>query len=155
MTGQIPIVDYLVLDDGDPHLVAQECANCSARFFDRRNACASCFASEFSTVPVPTEGTVRVEDLTGSAESTKGNSHRPPAVLMRAGTVAQVAEWAGIAATGDEIVRALGETGQSATFNKGGSGRGASVPEAARARVLALTAHYPDVDFTPLLGSAG
>ena len=49
MTGQIPLVDYLVLDDGDPHLVAQECTNCGARFFDRRNACASCFASEFRT----------------------------------------------------------------------------------------------------------
>jgi hypothetical protein len=71
------------------------------------------------------------------------------------GTVARVAAWAGIAATGDEIVQALAATGQSATFNKGGSGRGKSVPEAARAHVLALTAHYPDVDFTPLLGSAG
>ena len=59
MTGQIPLVDYLVLDDGDPHLVAQECTNCSARFFDRRNACASCFASEFSSVAVATEGTLR------------------------------------------------------------------------------------------------
>ena len=59
MAGQIPFVDYLVLDDGAPHLVAQECKNCSARFFDRRNACASCFATEFSTVPVATEGTVR------------------------------------------------------------------------------------------------
>ncbi|MDT7733538.1 MAG: uncharacterized protein QOE12_712, partial [Mycobacterium sp.] len=59
MTGQIPLVDYLVLDDGDPHLVAQECRNCGARFFDRRNACASCFASEFTTVAVPTAGTVR------------------------------------------------------------------------------------------------
>src|ERR1700759_5704991 len=59
MTGQIPVVDYVVLDDGDPHLGAQECINYSARFFDRRNACASCFASEFATVTVPTEGTVR------------------------------------------------------------------------------------------------
>jgi uncharacterized OB-fold protein len=59
MTGQIPVVDYLVLDDGDPHLVAQECTNCGARFFDRRNACASCFAAEFRTVAVATEGTVR------------------------------------------------------------------------------------------------
>ena len=59
MPGQIPFVDYLVLDDGDPHLNAQECNACGARFFDRRNACASCFATEFSTVPVATEGTVR------------------------------------------------------------------------------------------------
>jgi uncharacterized OB-fold protein len=59
MTGQIPLVDYLVLDDGAAHLVAQECGKCGAQFFDRRNACASCFASEFRTVAVPTEGTVR------------------------------------------------------------------------------------------------
>lgn len=59
MAGQIPLVDYLVLDDGDPHLVAQECVNCSARFFDRRNACANCFATAFTTVSIPTEGTVR------------------------------------------------------------------------------------------------
>ncbi|MGF2945760.1 Zn-ribbon domain-containing OB-fold protein [Mycobacterium sp. Lab-001] len=59
MAGQIPLVDYLVLDDGEPHLVAHECTHCGARFFDRRNACASCFATEFTTVPVATEGTVR------------------------------------------------------------------------------------------------
>jgi uncharacterized OB-fold protein len=59
MGEQIPLVDYLVLDDGDPHLVAQECVNCGAQFFDRRNACAGCFASEFTAVSVPTEGTVR------------------------------------------------------------------------------------------------
>ncbi len=56
---QIPFVDYLVLDDGAPHLVANECTNCGARFFDRRNACASCFGTEFTQVDIPTEGTVR------------------------------------------------------------------------------------------------
>jgi uncharacterized OB-fold protein len=59
MAERIPMVDYLVLDDGEPHLVAHECVTCGARFFDRRNACASCFATEFRTVPVATEGTVR------------------------------------------------------------------------------------------------
>lgn len=59
MTGQIPLVDYLVLDGDEPHLVAQECAHCGARFFDRRNACANCFGTEFRSVPIPTEGTVR------------------------------------------------------------------------------------------------
>ncbi len=52
---QIPIVDYLVLGD-DPHLVAQQCTSCGARFFDRRNACASCFGTEFEPVDVSTEG---------------------------------------------------------------------------------------------------
>jgi uncharacterized OB-fold protein len=59
MTAQIPLVDYLVLDNGQPHLIAQECTNCAARYFDRRNACANCFATDFTTVAVATEGTVR------------------------------------------------------------------------------------------------
>jgi uncharacterized OB-fold protein len=59
MAQQIPMVDYLVLDDGEPHLVAHQCTSCAARFFDRRNACAKCFATEFTTVPIATEGTVR------------------------------------------------------------------------------------------------
>ena len=41
MSKQIPLVDYLVLGD-EPHLVAHECTSCGARYFDRRNACASC-----------------------------------------------------------------------------------------------------------------
>ncbi len=57
MSEQIPLVDYLVLD-GEPHLVANECSACGARYFDRRNACASCFGTEFSRVDVATEGTV-------------------------------------------------------------------------------------------------
>ena len=55
MAAAVPIVDYLVLGD-EPHLVAKQCTSCGARFFDRRNACASCFATEFRTVDVPTEG---------------------------------------------------------------------------------------------------
>lgn len=58
MSDPIPLVDYLVLD-GEPHLVANECTSCGARYFDRRNACASCFATEFRTVDVTTEGEVR------------------------------------------------------------------------------------------------
>jgi uncharacterized OB-fold protein len=56
---QIPFVDYLVLDDGPAHLVANECDSCGARFFDRRNACAACFATEFHQVSIPTEGELR------------------------------------------------------------------------------------------------
>ena len=56
---QVPIVDYLVLDDGDPHLAAHECTSCGARFFDRRNACAACFATDFHQVTIPTEGELR------------------------------------------------------------------------------------------------
>jgi len=57
-TTKVPLVDYLVLD-GAPHLVARECTACGARFFDRRNACASCSGTEFRTVDVPTEGELR------------------------------------------------------------------------------------------------
>ena len=59
MANQIPIVDYLVLDDGDPHLEANECTQCGARFFDRRNACASCSGTSFRTVDVPRDGVLR------------------------------------------------------------------------------------------------
>lgn len=58
MTAQIPITDYLVLGD-EPHLTAHECVSCGARYFDRRNACARCFGTEFTTVDVPTTGEVR------------------------------------------------------------------------------------------------
>jgi uncharacterized OB-fold protein len=58
MTGQIPLVDYLVLGD-DPHLVANECTSCRARFFDRRNACAHCGKTEFKKVDVATSGEVK------------------------------------------------------------------------------------------------
>jgi len=58
MANQIPLVDYLVLGD-DPHLVAHECTACGARYFDRRNACASCGLTGFTTVDIPTEGAVR------------------------------------------------------------------------------------------------
>ena len=56
--SQIPLVDYLVLG-GTPHLVAQECTACGARFFDRRNGCAKCSGRTFRTVDVPREGEVR------------------------------------------------------------------------------------------------
>jgi uncharacterized protein len=58
MAQQIPLVDYLQLGD-DPHLVANECTSCGARFFDRRNACANCEATEFEKVSVSPTGEVR------------------------------------------------------------------------------------------------
>lgn len=58
MSKQIPMVDYLVLGD-NPHLVANECTKCGARFFDRRNACASCGGTSFGTAEIATEGEVR------------------------------------------------------------------------------------------------
>ncbi|HUW04317.1 MAG TPA: OB-fold domain-containing protein [Acidimicrobiales bacterium] len=58
MTSQVPLVDYLELGD-EPHLVANECTNCGARFFDRRNACASCFGTDFTRVALGTEGELK------------------------------------------------------------------------------------------------
>lgn len=58
MANQIPLVDYLVLGDA-PYLTARECTACGARFFDRRNACASCSGTDFTTVAVGTDGEVK------------------------------------------------------------------------------------------------
>jgi uncharacterized OB-fold protein len=55
---RVPLVDYLALD-GEPHLVAAECTQCGARYFDRRSACAQCSGLEFRPVDVPTEGVLR------------------------------------------------------------------------------------------------
>ncbi|HWA64920.1 MAG TPA: OB-fold domain-containing protein [Mycobacteriales bacterium] len=55
--ARIPLVDYLVLDP-QPHLVAQECTHCGARYFDHRDACASCFEADFTVVDVATTGEV-------------------------------------------------------------------------------------------------
>jgi len=59
MAKQIPIVDYLVLDDGDPHLVANECDNCGAIFYDYRNACGKCANRTFHKRTLGTTGVVR------------------------------------------------------------------------------------------------
>lgn len=66
MTTQIPFVDYLVLGD-KPHLRAHECANCHARYFDRRNACAGCFGTEFDEVDVSPEGEVKAFTIVSMA----------------------------------------------------------------------------------------
>ncbi len=66
MPSQIPLVDYLTLGD-HPHLVAHECTRCSARFFDRRNACAACGGITFTTAEVATEGEVRAFSIVSMA----------------------------------------------------------------------------------------
>jgi uncharacterized OB-fold protein len=58
MTAQIPLVEYLVLDD-KPHLRAHSCNSCGALYFDRRNACARCSAQEFSWKDLATTGKIR------------------------------------------------------------------------------------------------
>ncbi len=58
MSDQIPFVNYLVLGD-QPHLIANECASCGARFFDRRNACAGCSGTDFKEAQIATQGELR------------------------------------------------------------------------------------------------
>jgi uncharacterized OB-fold protein len=66
MTQQIPLVDYLVLGE-NPHLVANECVGCGARFFGRRNACAACGGTGFQTAQVATTGEVRAFTIVSAA----------------------------------------------------------------------------------------
>jgi uncharacterized OB-fold protein len=66
MGKQVPLVEYLALEP-QPHLVANECTACGARFFDRRNACASCENDEFKSVDIATQGEVRAFTIVSMA----------------------------------------------------------------------------------------
>jgi uncharacterized OB-fold protein len=57
--NQIPIVDYLVLDDGEPHLVANRSVASGALYFDRRNADAKTGEPGFEKQRLANEGVVR------------------------------------------------------------------------------------------------
>ncbi|MCY3562056.1 MAG: OB-fold domain-containing protein [bacterium] len=58
MTARVPLVAYLALEP-EPHLMAQQCRACGARFFDRRNGCGSCGRPSFEPVPVAGTGHLR------------------------------------------------------------------------------------------------
>lgn len=53
----VPIVGYLTLGES-PHLTVATCANCDAYYFDRRDACASCFGTAFASKAVSNTGTL-------------------------------------------------------------------------------------------------
>jgi uncharacterized protein len=58
--SQISLVDYLSIDEsGRPQLTAHECVACGARYFDRRNACASCSGTEFRPAEIARDGVLR------------------------------------------------------------------------------------------------
>jgi uncharacterized OB-fold protein len=59
MGQTIPIVDYLVLDDGAPYLVANESIESGALYFDRRNADAKSGKPGFTRRRVADTGVVR------------------------------------------------------------------------------------------------
>jgi hypothetical protein len=67
LVNAVPIVDYLVLGD-DPHLVTKECTSCKARFFDRRNACASRPRRPTTRQPCPSRGTLGALAIGGAVE---------------------------------------------------------------------------------------
>lgn len=46
MAAQVPLVSYLVLDNGDPHLQAHACKACGALSLERRNACPKCGSAD-------------------------------------------------------------------------------------------------------------
>ncbi|MGH9212543.1 MAG: Zn-ribbon domain-containing OB-fold protein [Acidimicrobiales bacterium] len=92
MSGQVPLVDYLVLGD-DLHLMANECTACGARFFDRRNACAACGdAGEFARVRVANEGEVQAFTIV---------SHAAPGIPVP--FVASVVDCAGTSVRGNLV----------------------------------------------------
>lgn len=66
---RIPIVEYLKLAE-PPHLTAQQCENCAARFFDRRNACAQCGERSFTEVAVSSEGVLEAFSIVHRAAPT-------------------------------------------------------------------------------------
>ena len=59
MGKQIPIVDYLVIDEGEPHLAAWESSDSGALYFDRRNADAKGGGTEFKRRALGSTGTLR------------------------------------------------------------------------------------------------
>ena len=66
MGTAVPLVDYLVLGD-NPHLEANQCIDCGARFFDRRNACAACGGTSFERAAIATDGEVRAFTIVSMA----------------------------------------------------------------------------------------
>ena len=59
MVKQMSLVDYLVLADEGPHLVAKECTECGSLYFDRRNACGKCGKREFGEKRLADAGVLR------------------------------------------------------------------------------------------------
>lgn len=58
--AKYPVVNYLALDDGEPHLVAQECKNCGALTWNAPILCGSCFTDgPFAPKALATTGSIR------------------------------------------------------------------------------------------------
>lgn len=59
VAARVPLVDYLVIDDGDPYLVANESTESGALYFDRRNADAKSGRPGFTRRRLADTGAVR------------------------------------------------------------------------------------------------
>ena len=59
MPKQMSLVEYLVVGDEGAHLVAKQCAECGALYFDRRNACGKCGKREFGEKRLADRGVLR------------------------------------------------------------------------------------------------
>lgn len=59
MAKQVPLVNYLVIDGGEPHLIANTCTECGARWLDRRVACGHCGGTTFEVRKLSNFGTLR------------------------------------------------------------------------------------------------
>jgi uncharacterized OB-fold protein len=58
--AKFPIVNYLDLDNGQPHLVAQECQSCNALVWNKPIQCPRCFTTgPFQAKSLATTGTIR------------------------------------------------------------------------------------------------
>ena len=68
MGSQVPIVDYLVLDDGAPYLTANVCEECGALYLDRRNACGKCGKTAFGKKKLAGTGTLKAYTIVHRAK---------------------------------------------------------------------------------------
>ena len=115
--AQIPLVDYLALDP-EPHLVAHECTSCGARFFDRRNACASCSGTDFKQVKIGTTGELRAFTIVTFAA---------PGVPNRCGSShEEMSDWDAVGSAGIDRPVAMDENRERWTRTKGTESDGAS-----------------------------
>lgn len=114
MPAQVPLVDYLVLDD-PPYLRANRCTECAAVFFDRRNACAKCSATTFEPIAVPREGELRAYTIVSFAA--KGVPVPYVAALIDCDGVSVRANLVGVAPEPEQLP--LGMRVQLTTFDMG------------------------------------
>lgn len=68
---RIPMVDYLVVDADEPHLVAHTCTACAARYLERRNGCGRCGGRTFERSDLNRHGRLRTFSIVHRAPGLK------------------------------------------------------------------------------------